>query len=400
MAAVRILQLHNHHQSKGGAMEVLAHEAELLQAAGHSVTEYTLPPAEELELSAVRAGLKSIWNVEACREVAQRIRQFRPDVVHVHTPFPLMSPAVFRTAADLGVPTVTTLHSYRYSCIAATCFRDGRVCEDCVGKQLKLPGIRHRCYHDSLGGSTALTLSLVVHRRLGTLHRKIDKFVALTGFGKRLLIRDGIPASKITVKPNSVPDPGGPAGPDEDEPYVAFAGRLITEKGVQTLLRAWPQVAAGLRLKIAGDGPLRPLVEERAGADSSIEYLGWVSEQAVGTLMARARCLIVPSEWYEGLPLAILRSLSFGTPVVVSDLENICEDVVADAAGEAFAVGDAASLAAVLSHVVSDRQIWLARRARARESYLKRYTPSEDLRRLEAIYADVIRARTRPASRG
>ncbi|CAN5266361.1 glycosyltransferase [soil metagenome] len=391
---MRILQLHNHHQSKGGAMEVLAHEAELLSAAGHSVTEYTLPPAEEMGLTAVRAGLKSIWNVEASRDVADRIREFRPDVVHAHTVWPLMSPAVFRTAIGMGVPTVNTLHSYRYSCIAATCFRDGHVCEDCVGKTLKLPGIRHRCYHDSLGGSTALTASLLLHRGVGTLHRKIDRFISLTGFGKRLLIRDGLPEAKITVKPNSVTDPGPPTGPDTAEPYVAFAGRLIDVKGIETLLRAWPDVAPGLTLKIAGDGPLRPLVEERAAAVPSITYLCWVSETDVGTLMAGARAMIVPSEWYEGLPLVILRSLSFGTPLVVSDLENISEDVVTDGAGVSFEVGKAASLAAALGDVVADPAGWLARRERARKSYLERYTPMEDVRRLEAIYGAVIRART------
>jgi len=392
---MRILQLHNDHQSLGGAPQVMDHEAALLRGAGHSVEQYRLPPAEELGLSGIRAAAKSVWNVEASREVARMIKDFRPDVAHVHTPFPLLSPAVFRTAARLGVPTVTTLHSYRYSCIAATCFRDGHVCEDCVGKILKLPGIRHRCYHDGLGASTALTTSLLLHRGLGTLHHKIDKFISLTGFGKRLLVRDGLPAEKITVKPNSVADPGPPTGPDEVKPYVAFAGRLLEVKGVETMLRAWRDVPAGLTLKIAGDGPLRPLVEERAAVDASIEYLGWVSEEDVGALIAGARCLIVPSEWYEGLPLVVLRSLSYGTPLVVSDLENICEDVVADDAGVAFTVGDPASLATALGDVVADRQGWLSRRERARASYMKRYTPDADVARLESIYAEVIDARGR-----
>lgn len=390
---MRILQLHNDHQSLGGAPQVMEHEAELLRQAGHEVRQYRVAPAEELKLSPLRSAAKAVWNVEATRDVAALITAFAPDVAHVHTPFPLMSPAVFRTAAGMGVPTVTTLHSYRYSCIAATCFRDGKVCEDCVGKQLKLPGIRHRCYHDSLGGSIALTTSLVLHRRLGTLHHKIDKFVSLTGFGKRLLIRDGIPEAKITVKPNSVADPGTPVGPEEISPYVAFAGRLTDVKGVETLLRAWADVPAGLRLTIAGDGPLRSLVEERAAADASIDYLGWISEPDVAALMAGARAMIVPSEWYEGLPLVILRSLSFGTPLVVSDLENICEDVVADGAAVSFDVGDPAALAALLGDVVADRQGWLSRRERARASYMKRYTPDADVARLESIYAEVIDAR-------
>ena len=291
-------------------MEVLAHEAQLLSAGGHQVDQYTLPAVETMGLSALRAGAKAIWNLEASHEVSRRIRAFEPDIVHVHTPFPLMSPAVFRAAAKAGVPTVTTLHSYRWSCIAATCFRDNAICEDCVGKRLKLAGVRHRCYHDSLGASAALTVGLALHRQLGTLDQ-IDRFITLTGFAKRLLIRDGVPA-------------------------VAFVGRLIDVKGIETLLDAWPSVRPGLVLKIAGDGELRSVVEERAAVDDSIEFLGWCSEDEITTLMGGAQCVVVPSEWYEGLPLVILRSLSVGTPIVVSNLENICDEVVADDVGITF----------------------------------------------------------------
>src|SRR4051794_12040624 len=146
---VRVLQLHNHHAAKGGAMEVLAHERELLTAAGHEVDQYTVSAAEELGLSPLRAGAKAVWNKEAAADVSRRIRDFGPDVVHVHTPFPLMSPSVLRAARAAGVPAVTTLHSYRYSCVAGTCVRDGHICEDCVGKRLKLPGVVHKCYHDN-----------------------------------------------------------------------------------------------------------------------------------------------------------------------------------------------------------------------------------------------------------
>jgi glycosyltransferase involved in cell wall biosynthesis len=390
---MRILQIHNEHTSLGGALEVMAHEQAMLTSAGHDVAQYTLAPAEQLGLSAVRAGAKAVWNVDAARQVAQTIRAFRPDVAHVHTPFPLLSPAVFRAAHGLGVPAVTTLHSYRYSCIAGTCFRDGGVCEDCVGKSLKLPGLRHRCYHDSLGASGALTLSLALHRRLGTFHRSIARYLALTSFSRRLLIRDGFPADRIVVKPNSVPDPGlhrsVPGGGAGDERTFVFAGRLIDVKGVATLLEAWSSVPRGTRLVIAGDGPLRGMVEHRARQDPTIEYLGWVGESEVAERMADAEAVLVPSQWYEGLPLVILRSLSVGTPVVVSGLENFSEDVIADDVGWAFPVGDAAALARVLARLVHDPGLAASRRGRARSSYEKRYSPAVDLARLEDVYRSV-----------
>lgn len=387
---MRVLQLHNHHGSKGGAMEVLAAEADLLATGGHEVEQFTLPAAEELGLSPVRGGVKAVWNVDVSRRVTQHIRGFRPDVVHVHTPFPLMSPVVFRAAAKMRVPAVTTVHSFRYSCIAATCSRDGAICEDCVGKRLKLPGVRHRCYHDSVGASAALTASLVLHRHIGTFHRGVARFITLTGFASRLLVRDGIPESKVVVKPNFVADPGERSTERTGEPYLAFVGRLIDVKGVRTLLDAWARTPHGMRLRIAGDGPLRPLVEERARADSRIDYVGWLDEQDVMSLMAGAECVVVPSEWYEaGLPLVALRSLAVGTPVLVSDLENISAEVLADGAGVSFGVGDSASLAKRLTEVVTDIGVLRERRTDARAAYVRRYAPKGNLRRLEQIYAEV-----------
>jgi glycosyltransferase involved in cell wall biosynthesis len=358
----------------------------------HDVREYTVAATEDLGLSAVQAGAKAVWNLEAARDVGRLVDDFDPDVVHVHTPFPLMSPAVFRAAHRRGVPTLTTLHSYRYSCIAGTCVRDDRICEDCVGSRTKLPGLRHRCYHDSYGASAALTLSLAAHRAGGTFHRHVDRYLTLTDFSRRLLIRDGFPADKIQVKPNSVPDPGFRQDA-ATERTVVFAGRLIDIKGVRTLLDAWRTVPPGMKLVIAGDGSLRPFVEERAAQDPSIDFLGWVEEDEVTRLMGSAELVVVPSEWYEGLPLVILRSLAVGTPVLAADLENFSEDVVADGVGWTFRVGDVASCAAELTKRISHPGAAKAMRPVARKSYERRYSPAVDVKRLEAVYRDVISQR-------
>lgn len=372
-------------------MEVLAHEAELLRGGGHEVQNLTLAATETLGLSAGRQATKAIWNKELTSQLRDRIHAFKPDVVHVHTPFPLMSPAVFRTANQLNVPTVTTLHSYRWSCVVGTCYRDGHTCEDCVGSKLKLAGIRHRCYHDSLPGSAALSISLGLHRALGTQSRCVDRWLTLTSFAKRLLVRDGIEDGKITVKPNSVPDLGLGNGPSVGDRTVVFAGRLIDIKGVRTLVDAWRQVSGrGLRLLIAGDGELRPDVEALVAACPDVDYVGWVPENHVTDLMGAAEAVLVPSEWYEGLPLVILRSLSVGTPVITSDLENFAEDVVADRVGETFPVGDANALAAVLRRVAQDPTHLLNLRKRARASYERRYSPKVDLQRLEEIYGELV----------
>jgi glycosyltransferase involved in cell wall biosynthesis len=385
--ALRVLQLHNHHASLGGAMEVLSHERDLLVAAGHHVEQFTLPPAGELGLSALRAGAKAVWNREAARETTRRVAGLRPDVVHVHTPFPLMSPAVFRAAKRAGVPTVVTLHSFRFACVAATCHRDGHICEDCVGRRVKWPAVAHRCYHDSALGSGALAVSLLTHRAMGTFHHDIDRYLALTGFARELMIRDGYPADKIVVKPNSVPDTSGVGTPDLAAPYFFFAGRLIDVKGVRTLLDAWQRVTAErVRLVIAGDGELRDLVRAAAAADRRVEWRGWLDESSVTRLMSGAVATVVPSEWYEGLPLVILRSLSVGTPVLASDLENISKELLEDGAGWAFRTGHPDDLARVMDAVASGPDTVSGLRQRARASFDARYSPAVDTARLETLY--------------
>lgn len=389
MSTLRVLQVHNYHATHGGDEEVMSHERTMLEAAGHEVDEYGLASAEELELPPVRAAGKAIWNVAATRELGRRIKTFRPDVMHVHDPYPLLSPAVFRVARRLKVPSLVTQHAYRYTCVVADHIRDGRICEDCVGLRVKIPAIRHRCYHDSLGASGAMTASLALHRALGTFTRDVTRFVALTDFSADLLVREGIPAGKVVVKPNSVVDLGrapAPAG----APYVFFAGRFLDTKGIRTVLAAWPQVGPGLDLVIAGDGPLRHLVEEAAGSDPRIRYLGWQEATAIPGLMGGAEAVLVPSQWYEGLPLVILRSLSVGTPLVVSDVPNLCEEIERDGTGFVFRTGSPESLAGVLNRLATDP--WQARalRDRARAVYEERYTPERDLERLVSLYRSAI----------
>lgn len=394
---LRVLQVHNRHSARGGADEVLEDEGQLLRTAGHAVEQFCLEPASAN--SRLRGSVEAVWNVAATRKLQESIENFRPDVVHVHTPFPLLSPAVFRTASRLGCPAVTTVHSYRYSCIAGTCLRNGAPCEDCVGKTLKLPGLQHRCYHGSVGASAALTLSLSTHRVLRTFSHHVARFIALTDFAAALLVRDGMRASQVVVKPNAVSDPGRPVPRTGPKSFALYAGRLVDEKGVQTLLDGWGGVGALLPLTIAGDGPLRSRVEQAAADTPAINFVGWVGQEELTKLLRTADALVFPSEWYEAQPLIILRAFANGTPVICSDLENFAAPVLNAQAGAAFKTGDASSLADVVKGLALDLGELRRLGDNGRTAYEAKHTPERNLAALEDIYDKVLRERISGASR-
>jgi glycosyltransferase involved in cell wall biosynthesis len=362
----------------------------LLEGAGHEVAQHFVDNRQVVELSSLRVGAKAVWNAAAVRELRRLVVDLEPDVLHVHTPFPLLSPAVFRLGAKPSLAVVATVHSYRYSCIQGQFYREGRVCERCAGKPLKAAGIRHRCYHDSLLASTALTGSLALHRAVRT-YRHVDVWLALSPFMRRTLVAEGLAPGRIVVKPNTVPDPGEP--PDGAREGVLFAGRLESSKGVGALLAAWEQMHDPPRLTILGDGALRELVERAAARSPRVVYRGWVDDATLQSELRRARFLVLPSEWYEGQPVIAVQALAAGAPLIVSDVGNFSEMVEPGVNGYRFRSGDPDSLAATVEEAWrhADRLPELCRAAR--RAYLESHSQDRNREILLAAYDQALRGR-------
>src|SRR3972149_8945895 len=249
----KLLCVHNWYRQPGGEDAVFNAEAALLRSRGHGVLEYTEHNSEVERLTAPAAAARTFWSANSCRRVRRLLSDGRPDVAHIHNTFPLISPSVYHACRKAGVPVVQTLHNFRLICPAATLFRGGLPCEDCVGRTVPWPGVLHRCYHGSRTQTVALAGMLAFHRLIGTWAEQVDVHIALTDFARRKFIEGGLPAERIVVKPNFVhPDPGMKDGEGE---YAVFVGRLSEEKGVRTLLRAWRSLG-DVPLRIAGDGPL------------------------------------------------------------------------------------------------------------------------------------------------
>jgi len=379
---MRILALHTHYQQRGGEDESFSAEVALLQERGHQVQPVTFHNQGLETLRRWEQAAVTLWNREAYRQVREAIRTFRPDLVHIHNTFPLASPAVIHAAKAEGVPVVMTLRNYRLLCVNALLFREGRVCEACLGR-IPWRGAVYGCYRQSRAASAVVAGMLTLHRLLGTWSL-VDRFIALTDFARQKFIQAGFPPEKLAVKPNFVhPDPGPGEGRGG---YALFVGRLSPEKGIRTLLRAWERLGGRVPLKVVGDGPLAEEVRGAAGRLPGVEWLGRKAQEEVYALMGDAAFLVFPSEWYEGFPMVIAEALARGVPILATPLGSQGSIVDHGRTGLLFRPGDPEDLAEKVEWAWTHPNDLREMGREARREYEQKYTAEKNYEILMDIY--------------
>jgi glycosyltransferase involved in cell wall biosynthesis len=386
---MRVLLVHNRYRTSAPSGEDAAvrNEERMLQVRGVEVIAFDrcnddIDDSSFMAKAAVAAN--TIWSHDSRHQLRKVLRQVRPDVVHVHNTFSMLSPSIYGVCKAEGLPVVQTLHNFRFFCPGALFLRDGKPCEDCLDKGL-LQSVRHRCYRGSLAATATLASMLSLHRALGTYAHHIDRYIALTHFAAGKMVKGGIKAEKITVKPNFVPNP--PAAGDGAGGYVVYVGRLLQGKGTEALVTAWRQLPS-IRLKIVGDGALRPELEARARAEGlNIEFTGMQDRDAVLGMVADAGLLIIPSEWYEGFPMVIAESFACGTPVLASRIGSLDELVEEGVTGRKFTPGDPDALAAGVRRMLNDEPALRRMRASARRHFEAQLTEQQNFERLMGVYA-------------
>lgn len=388
---MHILASHNYYRQRGGEDAVFEASAALLESRGHRVSRFTMHNDTATSMNRVTLAASTLWNPNAYRKLREMIRRDRPDVAHFMNTFPLLSPAALYAARDSGVPVVQTLHNYRLFCINGLFFRDGHVCETCANKSVPWPGVRRACYRKSIPASAVVCGLNGVHRSLGTWNRAVGVYLTLSDFARDKFIECGLPPEKLVVHPNFLyPDPGAGAG---DGDFALFVGRLSEEKGLPVLLEAWRSLGPRVPLKIVGGGPLSEKVAAGAREQSAIEYLGPRPACDVIALMKRAKVLVFPSVWYEGLPMTIIEAFATSLPVIASDLGSMSSLIVHERTGLHFRPGDAEDLASKVEWVVSHPAEFAGMRREARKQFEAQYTAEIHHRRLLEIYERAIRNR-------
>ncbi|MDT7537969.1 MAG: hypothetical protein QOI82_1554 [Actinomycetota bacterium] len=378
---MRVLVVHNRYRSvnPSGENRVVDDEVALLRAHGVEVRTYILD-SDEIGRPGLAVGMGPVYSRSGVRGFRTALAD-RPDVVHLHNVYPLISPYVVRVAQAEAVPVVQTVHNYRHMCAAGTFYRDGHACEDCLPRRLGWPAVVHGCYRGSSLQSVPMAVGQAVHRPTWA---GVDRLLPVSGFVARKLVEAGFPSDRITVRHTGLADPGPPAPLGRGAVYV---GRLDEEKGLPLLLRAWGVADAGdTTLTIVGDGPLRATAEDAAGSDSRIRVLGSLPPDRVRAAMNAAAVVVIPSRTYEGLPRVLIEAFAAGRPVVgaaVGALEELVPDDVGWTAPPEPAPFGAAVASALRSPDLADRG------QRARETFLSSYSADVSMTRLLDVYREV-----------
>ena len=471
---MKIVQVHNYYQQAGGEDAVVEAERLMLEAHGHQVVTFyrtndviAKRPSSQggrqsirnsrtaACFSLLRVSVQTIWNWKTYREFSKLLKLERPDVVHCHNTFPLISPSIYWACAQAKVAVVQTLHNYRLLCLNAFLYRkselisdkqllarsssrakinglngQGSICELCVSQQFKFSGVRYGCYRDSKAGSLVVAVLLFIHRVLGTWSKKVDCYIALTEFQKNKMVEGGLPAGKISVKPNftqrviddasltagqravgSGSQAGGTSSsncqPTTSQPYALFVGRLSAEKGCTVLLKAWDRFQVRLttdnteltaqqrpQLLIVGGGEQRHALESLATQGhqpATIHFVGKMPNHQVLALMRAAQFLILPSVWHEGFPMNIVESFACGTAVVASDNGGMTEIIVEKQNGLKFELGNEEQLSQKISWAFDHPDKMDEMGSGARQDFEQKYSAEMNHSQLIDIYRKVVR---------
>lgn len=402
---MRILQINKFHWVKGGSERYYFDLQRGLAARGHEVAVFaSAHPQNEGSpwsrffaphadyhgagpLAALPLARDVVYNRRAAGQLDLLLAEFRPDVAHLHNIHHQLSPSILAPLERRGIPVVQTLHDYKWVCPAYLFHARGEVCTRCGPGPRFLPVVTRRCLHDSLAKSAVAAWELGASWRRGDVAR-VRAFLAPSRFLLERVKEHGLPAAQLRHMPYFLraADYAPATEPGRD---ILYLGRLSKEKGLPTLFDALKR-ATGVRLNVAGTGPLEEELRARAARENlPVTFLGYLQGAALLDTVRGARAVVVPSEWYENFPYAVLEAMALGVPVIGSRLGGIPEMVEEGVTGRLVPAGDATALAGALEALTRDGAAAFALGQAARRRLVERWEAGPALAALEAIYAEL-----------
>lgn len=344
-----------------------------LRRAGHEVVLVALRTDEEIArpLFAARAAVRTSTGFGASPLPA--LRDFRPDIVHIHNTFPNFGS---RWIERWPGRVVLTLHNSRTVCAAGTLSRNGETCTSCINFNV-VPGVLHKCYRNSALATLPVAIGASKLGGLRHLIRAADSIVTLNQ-----TLRDTIgqlTSQETFVIPNFVPS--APQVSNRDLGWT-FVGRVSEEKGLQALLPLWGRSAP---LQVIGDGPLMPQLRTQFAELSNVTWHGLLDHGSTLALIGRSRGLVIPSLCAEGLPTVILEALARGVPVAASKQVAVASLLEQEGVAVTISMGDESpdSLHGRLNALLSAPG---ASPSHCREVHRRYYSEERWVSEIEAVY--------------
>ena len=381
-----VLIVHNCYQIPGGEDTVVKNEKLMLETYGNNVILYTRNNNELKKNEYIKKIILpfiTIFNIRTYFEIKHLIENENIDIVHVHNTLNLISPSVYYAAVSCGVPVVQTIHNFRLLCPAATFYRDGHICEDCLKKGLRCAVI-HGCYRNNRFETLACVINTKLHRMTG-IYKKIN-FICLTEFNKgKILELKQIRKNKVFVKPNFVDNKKEIILNEKRKNQFVFVGRLDKLKGIDLLFKTWKQTEDGTgKLIVCGTGPMEEWCKKFVDENKiNVELKGFIPNEEVRKIIAVSRALIFPTQWYEGFPMNIIEAYSVGTPVLGSNIGNTKNIIKEGITGMLF--DDISELPNIIRKLSFNMKIYES----TYRYYLEHYTMQVNFKKLKKIYEKV-----------
>lgn len=394
---MKILLVNKFYYQRGGAETYILEIEKKLLSLGHEVAIFSMHHPKNIETSWSKyfisrvsfneggmmqrlvGAARVLYSFEAKKKFQDILKDFKPDIIHLHNIYHQISPSILPVAKKLGIPVVMHLHDYKLICPNYQLFDGKRICYDCLAPHYWKCFFK-KCFGNSYLKSFLVSLESFFHHSVLKIYEKnISLYIAPSKFMKELSIKAGVPTEKIITLYNftlsqslinSLP-----------KNYLLYVGRLSSEKGLLTLLEA-AKIDSDIHIKIVGSGTqaniLQKMITENK-LESQIELTGQKDKQEVMYLLKEARAVIIPSVWLENMPFALLEAMSAGKVVIAANIGGLPELITNGVNGFIFTSGDSNDLVKKIKLLKITDLTVMGQKAQAKVAPLNLDTHTQDL---------------------
>ena len=381
---MNILIIHNFYAGYGGENNIVKEQYKLLKNMNHNVFMFKRHN-DQIKNKNIVYVFKNLFFKKLNQEIKKIIKEFKPDIAHVHNVFPLISSQIYNILWQYKIPIIQTVHNYRFACPNGIMFKNGKICDKCLSSNNFFECVYNKCYNNSIFYSIWYAYSIMIGYKKHHFE-KIDKFIVFNDFLKNILIKKGFADKKIHVIPNFISS-SEYAPKYEKENYIVYVGRFSEEKGIFTLLKSIKKIK-NVNLKMLGDGGIKEKILEYINENNinNVELCGFIDGDKKDYIITKAKALIVPSECYETFGLVAIEAFSLGTLAIASNIGGLKYIIDDGYNGLKFSLTNYNDLTEKIKFIINNENEMLQMSKNAYKTYIDKYTSCDHYKKLIELY--------------